>query len=43
MAIDTITWQGDHVRMIDQTRLPNERVDIEIEVQAVKAAATRAA
>jgi len=30
MPIETISWQGDHVRMIDQTRLPNERVDIEI-------------
>ena len=30
VPIDTISWQGDHVRMIDQTRLPNERVEIEI-------------
>ena len=30
VPIETISWQGDHVRMIDQTRLPNERVDIEI-------------
>jgi len=30
MAIETISWQGDHVRMIDQTRLPTERVEIEI-------------
>jgi methylthioribose-1-phosphate isomerase len=41
VAIDTISWQGDHVRMIDQTRLPNERVDIEIRtvpemVEAIK-------
>jgi methylthioribose-1-phosphate isomerase len=30
VPIETISWQGDHVRMIDQTRLPNERVDIAI-------------
>ena len=30
VPIETISWQGDHVRMIDQTRLPNERIDIEI-------------
>jgi methylthioribose-1-phosphate isomerase len=30
VPIETISWRGDHVRMIDQTRLPNERVDIEI-------------
>jgi methylthioribose-1-phosphate isomerase len=30
VPIDTLSWQGDRVRMIDQTRLPNERVDVEI-------------
>ncbi len=30
MAIETIRWQGDHVRMIDQTRLPVERVEIDV-------------
>ena len=30
MAIETIRWKGDHVRMIDQTRLPAEKVEIEI-------------
>ena len=48
MAIDTISWQGDHVRMIDQTRLPNERVDIEIRtvpqmVEAIKTLRIRGA
>lgn len=48
MAIDTIRWQGDHVRMIDQTRLPEERVEIEIRtvpemVEAIKALRIRGA
>ena len=30
MAIETIRWEGDHVRMIDQTRLPAKKVEIEI-------------
>ena len=30
MAVETIRWMGDHVRMIDQTRLPAEKVEIEI-------------
>jgi len=30
VPIDTISWQGDHVRMIDQTRLPSERAEIEV-------------
>ncbi|MFN2383628.1 MAG: S-methyl-5-thioribose-1-phosphate isomerase [Gemmatimonadota bacterium] len=30
MPIDTISWQGDHVRMIDQTRLPGEKIEIAI-------------
>ena len=34
MPIETFSWQGDHVRMIDQTRLPGERVEIEIRTVA---------
>ena len=30
MPVETIRWEGDHVRMIDQTRLPAARVEIEI-------------
>ncbi|MGH7558958.1 MAG: S-methyl-5-thioribose-1-phosphate isomerase [Gemmatimonadota bacterium] len=30
MPVETIRWEGDHVRMIDQTRLPAERLEIEI-------------
>jgi methylthioribose-1-phosphate isomerase len=30
MSVETIRWEGDHVRMIDQTRLPAEKVEIEI-------------
>jgi methylthioribose-1-phosphate isomerase len=30
VPIETISWQGDHVRMIDQTRLPAEKVEIEV-------------
>ena len=30
MPVETIRWMGDHVRMIDQTRLPAEKVEIEI-------------
>ena len=48
MPIETISWQGDHVRMIDQTRLPNARVDIEIRtvpemVEAIRALRIRGA
>ncbi len=48
MPVDTISWQGDHVRMIDQTRLPAERVDIEIRtvpemVEAIRALRVRGA
>ncbi|HUP01969.1 MAG TPA: S-methyl-5-thioribose-1-phosphate isomerase [Gemmatimonadota bacterium] len=34
MAIETIRWEGDHVRMIDQTRLPAEKVEIEVRTVA---------
>ncbi|MGH7572784.1 MAG: S-methyl-5-thioribose-1-phosphate isomerase [Gemmatimonadota bacterium] len=30
MPVETIRWEDDHVRMIDQTRLPAEKVEIEI-------------
>ena len=30
MPVETIRWEGDHVRMIDQTRLPAEKCEIEI-------------
>ncbi|MBW3660447.1 MAG: S-methyl-5-thioribose-1-phosphate isomerase [Gemmatimonadetes bacterium] len=48
MAIETISWRGDHVRMIDQTRLPEERVEIEIRtvpemVEAIRALRIRGA
>ncbi len=48
MTIDTISWQGDHVRMIDQTKLPEERVEIEIRtvpemVEAIQALRIRGA
>jgi methylthioribose-1-phosphate isomerase len=48
VPIDTISWQGDHVRMIDQTRLPSERVDIEIRtapqmIEAIRALRIRGA
>lgn len=48
MPIETISWQGDHVRMIDQTRLPEERVEIEIRtvpemVEAIRALRIRGA
>jgi methylthioribose-1-phosphate isomerase len=46
--IETISWQGDHVRMIDQTRLPAELVEIEIRtvpemVEAIRALRIRGA
>ncbi|HUP18846.1 MAG TPA: S-methyl-5-thioribose-1-phosphate isomerase, partial [Gemmatimonadota bacterium] len=46
--IDTISWQGDHVRMIDQTRLPAATVEIEIRtvpemVEAIRALRIRGA
>ena len=30
MPVTTIEWRGDHIRMIDQTRLPLELVHLEI-------------
>ena len=30
MPVETIRWEGDHVRMIDQTRLPTEKIEIGI-------------
>ncbi|MGH7564010.1 MAG: S-methyl-5-thioribose-1-phosphate isomerase [Gemmatimonadota bacterium] len=30
MPVETIRWEGDHVRMIDQTRLPAEKIEIDI-------------
>ncbi len=30
MPVETIAWEGSHVRMIDQTLLPGEKVEIEI-------------
>ncbi len=30
MPVETIAWEGSHVRMIDQTLLPVEKVEIEI-------------
>ncbi len=30
MPVETIRWKDDHVRMIDQTRLPAEKVEIEV-------------
>jgi methylthioribose-1-phosphate isomerase len=30
MPVETIRWEGDHVRMIDQTRLPADKVEMEI-------------
>lgn len=46
--IETLSWQGDHVRMIDQTRLPAEKVEIEIRtvpemVEAIRALRVRGA
>ena len=30
MGIEPVRWEGDHVRLLDQTRLPAEKVEIEI-------------
>lgn len=48
MAIETLSWRGDAVRMIDQTRLPNERVEIDVRtvpemVEAIRALRIRGA
>jgi methylthioribose-1-phosphate isomerase len=30
VPVQTLAWRGDHVQLLDQTRLPGERVDIDI-------------
>lgn len=48
MSVPTIEWAGDHVRLIDQTRLPHDEVMLEIRtpaemVDAIKRLAVRGA
>lgn len=41
MPVTTIEWRGDHVRMIDQTRLPGELLHLEIREAPVLAEAVK--